>query len=169
MVFDMKLTNLIQRIIFAFSIVTLAAFGAFAQSAPDAKHLTALLNEFLAGAAGNDAAVHDRFWADDLIYTRSAGIRMGKAELMKNVRSAPSLKAGDTRTTYAADDIRIQQYGNAAVLAFRLIAKTERSDGVTTNSEFLNTGMLVKRKGKWQVVAWQSTAVPKTANSIPKE
>src|SRR6476469_3185601 len=61
-----------------------------AQAAPDAAELTRLLNEFLAGAGRNDAAVHDRFWADDLIYTRSAGRRVNKAEVMHDVRSAPA-------------------------------------------------------------------------------
>ena len=53
-----------------------AALSANAQqTAPDAVELTRLLNEFLAGAGKNDAAIHDRFWADDLIYTRAAGAR----------------------------------------------------------------------------------------------
>ena len=44
----------------------------------DAAALSGLLIEFLDGAGRNDAAVHDRFWADDLIYTRSAGVRINK-------------------------------------------------------------------------------------------
>ncbi|HEY2799027.1 MAG TPA: hypothetical protein VGI85_00400, partial [Chthoniobacterales bacterium] len=41
--------------------------------APDAAELTKLLKDFLAGASRNDVAMHDRFWADDLIYTGSSG------------------------------------------------------------------------------------------------
>src|SRR5688572_1682083 len=88
-----------------------------AQNAPDAAELTRLLNEFLAGAGRNDAAIHDRFWADDLIYTRSAGSRTNKEDLMKGVRSAPPKKEGDPTTVFTAEDIRIQQYGNTAVIA----------------------------------------------------
>lgn len=142
-------------------ILSLAAqLGANAQqAAPDAGELTRLLNEFLAGAGKNDAAVHDRFWADDLIYTRAAGARIGKVELMRGVRSAPAPKPDDGTTVYTAEDVRIQQYGTAAVVAFRLVGTTEKS-GKTTVSKFLNTGTFVKRNGKWQVVAWQATAVP---------
>ena len=47
-----------------------------AQTAPDAAELAKLLKEFLAGASRNDAAMHDRFWAEDLIYTGSSGRRL---------------------------------------------------------------------------------------------
>jgi len=127
-----------------------------AQTAPAAAELTKLLNEFLAGASHNDAAMHDRFWAEDLIYTGSSGRRRGKAEIMKDVRSAPAPKPGDPKTTYTAEDIRIQQYGNTAVVAFRLVATTEK-DGKTEVANYLNTGTFLKRKGKWQVVSWQAT------------
>jgi hypothetical protein len=142
-----------------FTLIIAAA--AQAQTAPDAPELTRMLNEFLAGAGKNDAAVHDRFWADDLIYTRSAGVRIDKAELMKGVRSAPAAKPGDPVSVYTAEEIKIQQYGNAAVVAFRLVSTTTRSDGSKSVGNNLNTGTFIKRGGKWQVVAWQSTVVPK--------
>ena len=132
-----------------------------AQTAPDAAKLTALLNEFLAGAGRNDAAVHDRFWADDLIYTRSAGSRTNKDEIMKGLRTATPPKPGDPVTIYTAEDIQIHQYGKAAVVAFRLVITTTKNDGSKTVGNNLNTGTFVKRKGKWQAVAWQSTVVPK--------
>jgi hypothetical protein len=86
-----------------------SSFSLFAQVAPDSAELTKMLNDFLVGAGKNDAAVHDAFWADDLIYTRSAGVRIDKAELMKGVRSAPAAKAGDPVSVYTAEDIKIQQ------------------------------------------------------------
>jgi hypothetical protein len=150
----------VKRLICSLILSLAAAFAANAQqAAPDAAELTRLLNEFLAGAGRNDAAVHDRFWADDLIYTRAAGARIGKAELMRGVRSAPAQKVGDGTTVYTTEDLQIQQYGKAAVVAFRLVGTTEKS-GETTVSKFLNTGTFIKRNGKWQVVAWQATAVP---------
>jgi ketosteroid isomerase-like protein len=137
-------------------MVILAGINLHAQSAPAAAELAKLLNEFLVGASRNDAAVHDRFWADDLIYTGSGGRRRGKAEIMKDVRSAPAPKPGDAKTTYTAEDVRIQQYGNTAIVAFRLVATTEK-DGKTDVANYLNTGTFLKRKGKWQVVSWQAT------------
>ncbi len=152
-----------KRYLLSLVIFLAAAVCVNAQTAPDAPGLTRLLNEFLAGAGRNDAAVHNRFWADDLIYTRSAGVRIGKEELMKGVRSAAAPKPGDPVNVYTAEDVRIQQYGNAAIVAFKLVGTTTKADGSKTVSNYLNTGTFIKRKGKWQAVAWQSTIVPKPA------
>jgi hypothetical protein len=83
-------------------LLMLFSSAAAAQTAPDAAELTRLLNDFLAGASRNDPAVHDRFWADDLIYTRSAGRRVNKDEIMRDVRSAPAPKPSDPKTIYTA-------------------------------------------------------------------
>jgi ketosteroid isomerase-like protein len=123
-------------------------------AAPAAAELTQLLNDFLAGASRNDVAAHERFWADDLVYTRSAGVRVGKAEILANARAGP--EAAATPTAYSAEDVRIQQYGDTAVVAFRLVGTTGSGDAaVVTN--YLNTGTFVKRNGEWRAVAWQST------------
>src|SRR5215212_6291369 len=142
-------------------LLLLLASTALAQTAPDAAELTKLLKDFLAGASRNDPAVHDRFWADDLIYTRSAGRRVNKAEVMHDVRSGPAPKPSDPKTIYTAEDIRIQQYGDTAVVAFRLVATTD-TGGAKQVANLLNSGTFVKRDGKWQVVNWQSTRMPLT-------
>src|SRR6185295_2049761 len=108
----------------------------------------------------NDAAMHDRFWAEDVIYTGSIGRRRGKADIMKDVRSAPAPKPGDPTTVFTAEDTRIQQYGNTAIVAFRLVGTTAKN-GTTEVLNYLNSGTFVKRNGKWQVVNWQSTRMPR--------
>lgn len=143
------------------AVILFCAAAAFGQNTDDRAELQRMLNEFLAGAGRNDAAVHDRFWAEDLIYTRSAGSRIGKTELMKGVRSAPARKDGDPVTVYTGEDVRVHQYGDAAVVAFRLVGTTTKADGSREVSEFLNTGTFVKRRGEWRAVAWQATAIPK--------
>jgi len=150
----------------AFILLILTTVSA-AQTAPDAGVLTQLLKEFLDGASRNDPSKHDRFWAEDLIYTRSSGRRVSKADVMRDVRSAPAPKPGDPTTKYSAEDIRIQQYGNTAVVAFRLVAATERS-GRTEISNYLNTGTFLKRKGVWQVVSWQATRMPRQEEEVKK-
>jgi ketosteroid isomerase-like protein len=139
-----------------------------AQSAPDAAELTGLVKEFLAGAGRNDAAAHERFWAEDLIYTGSSGRRVGKADIMRDVRSAPAPKPGDPTTLYAAEDVRVQQYGDTAVVAFRLVATTTRG-GKTEVASFLNSGTFLRRGGKWQVVNWQATRLPRAEEEVRKE
>ncbi len=145
-------------------LISALAFNLHAQNAPDAVELTKLLNDFLTGASHDDAAMHGRFWADDLIYTRSAGKRTNKAEIMANLKPQP----GEPETIYSAEDIRIQQYGTTAIVAFRLVGKTKKN-GETQVANFLNTGTFLKRDGKWQAVAWQATRVPRTEDEAKKE
>jgi hypothetical protein len=136
-----------------------------APPAADAAELTKLLHDFLAGASVNDATMHDRFWAEDLIYTGSSGRRIGKADIMKSVREESAPKEGEKAkeeeetAVYSAEDIRIQQYGTTAIVAFRLVGKTTKG-GKTEVANYLNSGTFLKRDGKWQVVNWQATKLP---------
>jgi ketosteroid isomerase-like protein len=135
--------------------------------AEDAPELTKLLKDFLAGASRNDAAMHDRFWADDLIYTSALGRRKGKADIMRELRAEASTPAPkDENATYTAEDIRIQQYGTTALVAFRLVATSKKADK-TEVANYLNTGTFLKRDGKWQAVGWQATKMP--AENEPKK
>ena len=146
-----------RRLMSAFLALMLAlpAFAQNAATAPAAEELTALLEEFLDGASRNDVAVHERFWADELIYTSSSGQRTNKADILKSLRSSPDADA-DTAAAepaeYSAEDVRIQQYGDTAVVAFRLVGRTGSSV-----EYFLNTGTFIRRDGEWRVVAWQAT------------
>lgn len=158
-----------RRVLSTAMLSLILALGLHAQTAaPDTAELIRLLNEFLAGASRNDAATHDRFWADDLIYTGSSGRRVSKADIMRDVRSAPAPKPSDPKTTYAAEDVRIQQYDKTAIVAFRLVGTTQRG-GATEVASFLNTGTFLKREGKWQVVNWTATRLPRSAEDAKKE
>jgi hypothetical protein len=146
----------------ALAALMLAAV-AHAKPAPDGAALTTMLKQFLAGASTNDLAAHDRFWADDLIYTGSSGRRTTKAGIMKDLRSSPPPKPDDPKVTYSAEDIRIQQYGTTAIVAFRLVATTVHGD-TTEVADYLNSGTFLKRAGQWRVVNWQATKLPKPVN-----
>ena len=148
------------------SVVLLFAIADFlpAQTAPDSAELTKLLQDFLAGASKNDIAMHDRFWADELVYTSALGRRKSKADIMRELRDETKAtpKPEEGTTVYTAEDIRIQQYGDTAVVAFRLVGTTDKA-GTKTVANYFNTGTFLKRNGKWQVIAWQATALPKTS------
>lgn len=120
--------------------------------ADDRADLTALLAEFLDGATRNDPAVHNKYWAEELIYTSSAGRRFGKAELMQGVNSRGELPAAEISMRYSSEDLQILQYGDTAVVAFTLVGTSAQE-----TLRFLNSGTFVKRNGKWQAVNWQAT------------
>ena len=150
-----------KRIILSALVLMLISPGLRAQSAPDAAELTKLLQDFLAGAGRNDVAMHDRFWAEELIYTSAKGRRKGKADIMRELRADPAAKPGDETTIYTAEDIRVQQFGGTAIVAFRLVATSDKA-GAKTVTNYLNTGTFLKRDGKWQAVGWQATTMPAT-------
>ena len=78
--------------------ILLLAFGVacFAKTAPDPKpQLIAMLNNFLAAAShtpasATDKAVFDQFFADDVIYTRAAGMVVSKSDIMRSLDEPPS-------------------------------------------------------------------------------
>jgi ketosteroid isomerase-like protein len=156
-----------KRILLSAVLMLAFASGLRAQTAPDATELTKLLRDFLAGAGRNDAAMHERFWADDLIYTSALGRRKGKADIMRELREEGPAKPGDETAVYTAEDIRIQQYGDTAIVAFRLVAAITDKAGAKEIKNFLNTGTFLKRNGKWQAAGWQATAVPKAPAPTP--
>lgn len=150
-----------KRIFLSSILLLWVASGIGAQSAPDAVELTRLLHDFLAGAGKNDIAMHERFWADELVYTSALGRRKGKADIMRELRAEPGTSKPEEGTTvYTAEEIRLQQYGDTAIVAFRLVATTDKA-GTKTIANYLNTGTFLRREGKWQAVAWQATAMPK--------
>ena len=140
-----------------------------AQTSPDAAELTKLLQDFLAGASKNDIAMHDRFWADELVYTSALGRRKSKADIMRELKAETTAtpKPEEGTTVYIAEDIRIQQYGDTAVVAFRLVGTTDKARTKTV-ANYFNTGTFLKRNGKWQVIAWQATALPKDSPAPAK-
>jgi ketosteroid isomerase-like protein len=149
-----------KRILLSAMLLLAIAGGLRAETAPDAAELTKLLRDFLAGAGRNDAAMHERFWAEELVYTSALGRRKGKADIMRELREEGPAKPSDETVVYTAEEIRIQQYGDTSIVAFRLVATTDKA-GMKTVANYLNTGTFLKRNGKWQAVGWQATAVPK--------
>lgn len=125
-----------------------------AAGADEREELRTLLDEFLAGASVNDAAMHDRFWAEDLVYTSSNGTRFGKAEIMSGLSES---EEPDSETpAYSAQDVNINLFGETAVITFRLVAKKEDQ----VQSEYFNTGVFRNRDGTWRAVTWQATRIP---------
>jgi ketosteroid isomerase-like protein len=119
-----------------------------------AKQVEQLVRDFLEAVPKNDPKVFEEFFADDVIYTRSAGVTVTKADILKNINVR---ETNEPEATYDADDFTIHPYGSMAVVNFRLI----QHNGNRTNY-FRNTGTFLKRNGKWQAVAWQATKAAET-------
>jgi len=143
-------------------LLLFAAPLAAEEASADATEIHQMLTDFLAGASSNELAAHQRFWADDLVYTSSGGRRFGKDEILRAVKNAELEPPAGPAPEYSAENVSIRVYGDAAVLAFRLLGITPAADGsgAPKVENYFNTGTLVRRAGKWQVVAWQATRIP---------
>lgn len=120
--------------------------------ADDRSDVEDLLRAFLDGV--NDRAVHDRFWAEDLIYTSSAGSRYGKAEILAGFDGADA--GGPYSPSYGAEDVTVRLIDELAVVTFRLTA----DEGGARVGEYYNTGVFRKESGRWQAFTWQATRIP---------
>ena len=123
------------------------------------QQVTQLVRDFLANVPKNDPKVFQEFFADDVIYTRAAGVTVTKADILKNIDVRAT---NDPQATFEADDFTVHPYGDVAVVNFRLIMHNTE-DGKPTTAYFRNTGTFMKKNGKWQAVAWQATKVPEAA------
>ena len=117
-----------------------------------------LLREFLDGAGRSDRAQLEKFFADDVIYTRSSGVVVTKPEIMKNIQA----RATEDKSSFSAEDVTVHEFGDTAIVAFRLEGRTERADKSVELSHYRNTGTFLRRNGRWQVVAWQATKISDT-------
>ena len=127
-------------------------------SAADEEVLTAMLHDFLANA--EKASAHESFWADDLVYSSSSGLRFGKADIMQGFDGGEEEPAGPPPIVYSGEDVDVRLYDDTAVVAFKLVGTP--SNG-SDKLYYYNTGTFLKRDGVWKVVAWQATRIPDAA------
>ena len=130
-------------------------FLAGGAQAGDADEILGLLDDFLANAGVKSA--HERFWADDLVYTSSRGTRTNKAEILASFDAEEEGARNAPAPVYSADEVQLKWFGDTAVVAFRLVATPPDDSPV---DYYFNTGTFVKREGEWRVVAWQATKIP---------
>ncbi len=128
---------------------------AFANDEGEINKINQLLNDFLANSIGNDFKNHDRFWAEDLVYTSSNGTRFDKSFILSGIDDS---SASEDAPVYWAEDTDIRLYDKTAIVAFKLQAKWTEHNEIKTQSYF-NTGTMLKRNGVWQVIAWQATKI----------
>lgn len=137
-------------------LVLLSPAAGLAQS-DEREMLLNFLTRFLDAAARNDADAHERFWADDLVYTAADGTHYNKAEIMADVTAGGPQSISDDTPIYSAEDLQLRVFGDTAVLNFILVESLDI--GETVIGRYRNSCTLVKRDGRWRAVNWQSTPI----------
>ena len=124
-------------------------------AAPAKQELIALVQTFLKNVPANERSTFDRFFADNVIYTRNSGQVVTKKDILADTGNPTVPRAN---ATFDGEDFTVHQYGDMVVVNFRLVMHgTENNQPVTKS--FRNTGTFAKRNGQWQAVAWQATPI----------
>jgi hypothetical protein len=140
--------------------------SAAADPARTRAEITALLTDFLSPQQNPTRAAHERFWADELVYTSSAGKVTNKAEILKSFDEPPKVEVGkapEPEPVYSAEDILVRSYGtmgDMAALTFRLVARA--ADGSVQS--YRNSGTFLLRDGKWQAITGATKVPPAEPN-----
>jgi ketosteroid isomerase-like protein len=133
----------------------LSSSFALPQNASSQQELTTMLHNFLDGAAKGDKAAFERFFDEDVIYTRAVGVVLDRASILKDV-TAP--KPGEPAVHYDAEQVMVRQKGDVAVVNFRLVVEAD-DQGKQQKTYYRNTGTFLREKGQWKVIAWQATPI----------
>lgn len=101
-----------------------------------------------------DIPALEQLLADDLIYTHTDARVQTKAEFIR------SLRTGELRyVSIEPENTEVRLYGTTAVVTGRAAMKV-RSEGRESSFQIRFIDVYVRRKGQWQMVAWQSTRLP---------
>lgn len=150
---------MIKTLVASLALVLVAQSAA----ASDVEEITSMLHHFLAHSSTE--AAHQRFWADDLVYSSSAGLRFGKAEILAGYEASDEDEAaasGDEEPpmVYSGEEVDVRVYDDMAVVAFKLVGTPTNEATEADVLYYYNTGTFLKRDGIWKVVAWQATKIP---------
>ena len=115
--------------------------------------LLQLENDWGMAARNKDKAWFERTFAEEYTSIGSSGKMRNKTEDIAEIMSS-----SDTLTTDEASDMKARVYGDAAVVTGRLHMVGKDKDG-SFDRNYYWTDTFVKRDGRWQVVASQSTLV----------
>lgn len=148
----------------SFFLATSAWVGQAAQPPSTMRELTAMLNQFMRDASNNNPAGFEHFFANEVVYTGSNGVVSTKADIMGRLGARKTAGAAGTKQDFSAQNILVHDFGDTAIVAFRLVARMQHADGKIEISNYRDTGTFLRRNGRWQVIAWQATKIPEASS-----
>jgi ketosteroid isomerase-like protein len=103
----------------------------------------------------NDAEAIDSLVADGYVLTDSRGHRTSKEDDLEAARTREN-----RYTDFHNEDMSVRIYENTAVVTGKTVLKGTARDGSTFDFAVLFTDTLVRRNGKWQLVAGHVSRPP---------
>ncbi|MFN4144697.1 MAG: nuclear transport factor 2 family protein [Runella sp.] len=104
----------------------------------------------------SDVSALQEMLAEDLVWVHSSGKKQNKAQYIDD--------HAQKRVKYLSiklEESEARVYGNIAVTNGRAVYESiSQKDGSTIVNNLFHTCVYRKSKGRWQVIAWQTTKVP---------
>jgi len=155
-----------KHILLSVLLTIMVAAPALAQSeskAAPSKHsvevqLIELERQLSEALVKEDAAVLDRLWSNDLVFTFPNGKVSNKAQRLGGQKPAAPSSQSESETTN--DEVRVYLYGNTAVVTV-LSTWKGKTNNQEYSSQFQATHVWVKQEGRWQLVAAHVSPVKK--------
>lgn len=142
---------------FAALLVLAPALPAAAQatSGKDVKDVLTWERDGALAYERNDAAAIDRMVADGYVLTNSRGGYDTKADDLKAAR-----EQAVAFSAFRNENMKVRIFGQTAIVTGTTIVKGVARDGSTIDLAVLFTDTLVKRNGRWQLVAGHVSKPP---------
>ena len=132
----------------------LALILASGQQTPASEPVRAAESQRLRALVTADYTALDRLLADDLTYTHSTAKLDTKATYLE------PLVSGRTRyQSLQPSDVQVRVYGTTGVVT-GILRSVALVAGKESRTDMRFTNVWVRRDGRWQMVAWQSTRLP---------
>ena len=155
-----------KQILLGVLLTAVAATAALAQSESKAAsskqsvegHLIELERQLSAALVREDAAVLNRLWSNDLVFTFPNGKVSNKAQRLAGQKPAAQPSQSGPVTTN--DAVKVYLYGNTAVVTV-LSTWSGKENNKAYSSQFQATHVWAKQQRRWQLVAAHVSPVKK--------
>jgi ketosteroid isomerase-like protein len=144
----------IRAVVLIGILVALSQSWAQTPSASE-QELMKVENDWSEAVLKRDTATLQRLYADEYLFTDPEGVTWNKSQDIASITSGAYKLA-----SYKLEDMKAHVYGDVAVVTGRNTMKGT-FQGKDMSGQYRFTDVFVKRGGRWQCVATQSTLVAK--------
>lgn len=133
-----------------------------AQASSEEQALRRLEDEWLGCYLRGDKTTFDRIVADDFTGTDESAKLRNKAQEREIIQAPPS----SIKSSLTNEDVRVRIYRDTAVVIGRIVAKSQLGGQAEISFQSRFTDTLLKRQGRWQVVARHYSRLPAERTAV---
>ena len=133
-----------------------------ARVSKDEQALRRLEDEWLGSYLRGDKATFDRIVADDFTSTDESAMFRNKAKEREVIQAPPST----VKVSLTNEDVQIRIYGDNAVVTGRIVSRAQLGGQPEISFKSRFTDTLLKRMGRWQVVARHYSRLPPERTAV---